>query len=67
MEADQGLSTQRYPFAYDPAEPFVSRLGEWVADVFYDILPESGFEVRDEQILWRTSSNGPMEIKDHYG
>ncbi|MBU5352571.1 ATP-dependent DNA helicase [Paenibacillus barcinonensis] len=51
MEADSGLSTQRYPFAYDPAEPFVSRLGEWVADVFYDILPESGFEVRDEQIF----------------
>ncbi len=51
MEADLGLSTQRYPFAYDPAEPFVSRLGEWVADVFYDILPESGFEVRDEQIF----------------
>lgn len=51
MEADPGLSTQRYPFAYDPAEPFVSRLGEWVADVFYDILPESGFEVRDEQIF----------------
>ncbi|WP_253299033.1 ATP-dependent DNA helicase [Paenibacillus silvae] len=45
------MSTQRYPFAYDPAEPFVSRLGEWVADVFYDILPESGFEVRDEQIF----------------
>ncbi|WP_127545585.1 ATP-dependent DNA helicase [Paenibacillus amylolyticus] len=51
MEADLGLSTQRYPFAYDPAEPFVSRLGEWVADVFYDILPEFGFEVRDEQIF----------------
>ena len=51
MEADPGLTTQRYPFAYDPAEPFVSRLGEWVADVFYDILPESGFEVRDEQIF----------------
>jgi ATP-dependent DNA helicase DinG len=51
MEADPGLSKQRYPFAYDPAEPFVSRLGEWVADVFYDILPESGFEVRDEQIF----------------
>ncbi|QKS56134.1 ATP-dependent DNA helicase [Paenibacillus barcinonensis] len=51
MEADPGLSTQRYPFAYDPAEPFVSRLGEWVADVFYDILPEAGFEVRDEQIF----------------
>nr|WP_154983719.1 ATP-dependent DNA helicase [Paenibacillus xylanexedens] len=51
MEADSGLSTQRYPFAYDPVDPFVSRLGEWVADVFYDILPESGFEVRDEQIF----------------
>jgi ATP-dependent DNA helicase DinG len=41
---------ERYPFAYDPKQSFISQLGEWMADVFYDILPEAGFEVRDEQI-----------------
>ncbi|WP_159887420.1 ATP-dependent DNA helicase [Paenibacillus puerhi] len=40
----------RYPFAYDHSRPFVQQAGEWIADVFYDTLPESGFEVRDEQI-----------------
>lgn len=40
----------RFPFAYDPGQPILQQVGAWVADVFYDILPESGFEVRDEQI-----------------
>ncbi|WP_040951008.1 ATP-dependent DNA helicase [Gorillibacterium massiliense] len=39
-----------YPFDYDKSRPFLQQVGEWVADVFYDILPEAGFEVRDEQI-----------------
>ncbi|WP_068618824.1 ATP-dependent DNA helicase [Paenibacillus tuaregi] len=42
---------ERYPFQYDPSQPFIPQLGEWVADVFYDILPEAGFEIRDEQIF----------------
>ncbi|OXM85666.1 ATP-dependent DNA helicase [Paenibacillus rigui] len=41
---------QRYPFAYEPKQSFVQQVSDWVADVFYEILPESGFEVRDEQI-----------------
>lgn len=41
---------ERYPFSFDSKLPFIPQLGEWVADVFYDILPEAGFEVRDEQI-----------------
>lgn len=41
---------ERYPFAYDPSEPFLSQVSDWVADVFYETLPEAGFEVRDEQI-----------------
>ncbi len=42
---------ERYPFSYLPSQPFTQQLGEWIADVFYDILPEHGFEVRDEQIF----------------
>ncbi|MFD2614235.1 ATP-dependent DNA helicase [Paenibacillus gansuensis] len=40
----------RYPFELKPSEPFVAQVSDWVADVFYEILPEAGFEVRDEQI-----------------
>ncbi|MDF2679229.1 MAG: putative ATP-dependent helicase [Brevibacillus sp.] len=41
---------ERYPFAYDPTQSFISQVSDWVADVFYEILPDAGFEVRDEQI-----------------
>lgn len=41
---------ESYPFAYDPGEPFLRQAADWVADVFYELLPEAGFEVRDEQI-----------------
>ncbi|TFE22753.1 ATP-dependent DNA helicase [Cohnella luojiensis] len=40
----------KYPFEYEHSKPFLQQVGEWVADVFYDVLPEAGFEVRDEQI-----------------
>ncbi|GIP37132.1 ATP-dependent helicase [Paenibacillus sp. J31TS4] len=39
-----------YPFAFDPSRPFLQQASDWIADVFYDILPEAGFEIRDEQI-----------------
>lgn len=39
-----------YPFSFDPKESFVQQVSDWVSDVFYDKLPEFGFEVRDEQI-----------------
>ncbi|MGU3472686.1 ATP-dependent DNA helicase [Paenibacillus sp. D51F] len=39
-----------YPFEFDPTRPFIEQASDWISDVFYDILPEAGFEVRDEQI-----------------
>ncbi|WNS73978.1 ATP-dependent DNA helicase [Bacillus sp. DTU_2020_1000418_1_SI_GHA_SEK_038] len=41
----------RMPFALSKSESFFDKLSEWIGDVFYDILPESGFEMRDEQIF----------------
>ncbi|WP_047985753.1 ATP-dependent DNA helicase [Ornithinibacillus californiensis] len=38
------------PFTVSKAENFFDRLGDYVGDVFYDILPEQGYELRDEQI-----------------
>ncbi|USK42868.1 ATP-dependent DNA helicase [Cytobacillus oceanisediminis] len=41
----------RMPFAVSKSESFYEKLSEWIGDVFYDILPEAGFEIRDEQIF----------------
>ncbi|MGE8204282.1 ATP-dependent DNA helicase [Heyndrickxia sp. NPDC080065] len=38
------------PFAVTKEESFYEKLGEWIGDVFYELLPEKGFELRDEQI-----------------
>lgn len=40
----------RYPFEFDPSRPFIEQASEWIGDVFYELLPEAGFEIRDEQI-----------------
>jgi ATP-dependent DNA helicase DinG len=37
-------------FEYERREDFHEKLVEWIGDIFYDILPEYGYEVRDEQI-----------------
>lgn len=41
----------RMPFAIAKTESFYEKLSEWIGDVFYDILPDAGFEMRDEQIF----------------
>lgn len=38
------------PFTVSKTESFYDKLSEWIGDVFYEILPEAGFELRDEQI-----------------
>ncbi|MBT2656347.1 ATP-dependent DNA helicase [Bacillus sp. ISL-18] len=40
----------RMPFEISKTESFYDKLGEWIGDLFYDVLPEAGFELRDEQI-----------------
>lgn len=42
---------RKEPFEYKNREEFHERLVEWIGDVLYDILPEYGYEVRDEQIF----------------
>ncbi|MDQ0254690.1 ATP-dependent DNA helicase DinG [Evansella vedderi] len=39
------------PFNISKTENFFNQLGEYIGDVFYDILPEKGYELRDEQIF----------------
>jgi ATP-dependent DNA helicase DinG len=40
----------RLPFQISKQDNFFDKLNEWIGDIFYDILPEKGFELRDEQI-----------------
>lgn len=44
-------ASQQLPFAYELHESFFEKLNEWIGDVFYDLLPEAGMELRDEQIF----------------
>ncbi|RDW17422.1 ATP-dependent DNA helicase [Oceanobacillus chungangensis] len=45
------MDTKRsLPFTVSKTENFFDRLGDYIGDVFYEILPEQGFELRDEQI-----------------
>ncbi|MGM9987471.1 MAG: ATP-dependent DNA helicase [Bacillaceae bacterium] len=39
------------PFEIGKSDTFFDKLNEWIGDVFYDTLPEAGFEERDEQIF----------------
>lgn len=41
----------RLPFSISKNENFYVALNRWVGDVLYDIFPEKGFELRDEQIF----------------
>ncbi|KQL53745.1 ATP-dependent helicase [Heyndrickxia shackletonii] len=41
---------QPLPFLLSKTDSFYDRLGDWIGDVFYDLLPEKGYELRDEQI-----------------
>lgn len=42
--------SNRLPFTLTKTESFYDRLNDWIGDVFYDLLPDAGFELRDEQI-----------------
>ncbi len=42
---------RKEPFDYNSREEFEVKLMEWIGDVFYDLLPSYGYEVREEQIF----------------
>lgn len=45
------ITNIKAPFDYQTKEEFQTKLADWIGDVFYDILPEKGYEVREEQIF----------------
>jgi len=38
------------PFAYRGKDGFTAELSQWIGEVFYDVLPTHGYEIREEQI-----------------
>ncbi|KIL48887.1 ATP-dependent helicase [Jeotgalibacillus alimentarius] len=45
------MKSKSLPFPITSNQSFYEALGDWIGDVFYDILPEKGLELRDEQIF----------------
>lgn len=41
---------RKLPFTCNSSKEFKEKLPEWIGDVLYDVLPELGYEERDEQI-----------------
>ncbi|MED4163877.1 ATP-dependent DNA helicase [Halalkalibacterium halodurans] len=39
------------PFPLSKQQQFFDQLGDYIGDVFYEMLPEKGYELRDEQIF----------------
>lgn len=45
------MSTLRkLPFTLEKGEFFKTKSNDWIGDVFYNILPDAGYEIREEQI-----------------
>ncbi|RNF40466.1 ATP-dependent DNA helicase [Planococcus salinus] len=42
---------QPIPFQLSKEKTFFGSLSDWIGDVFYDELPEKGYDVRDEQVF----------------
>ncbi|MFZ5825233.1 MAG: ATP-dependent DNA helicase [Bacillota bacterium] len=40
----------RLPFPAKNETEYKQKLNDWLSDIFYDVLPEHGYEVREEQI-----------------
>lgn len=45
------LFRPKVPFEYLSKDEFPARLTAWIGHVFYDVLPEHGYEIREEQIF----------------
>lgn len=44
------ISWTRLPFRAHSQQEFGQKLNDWLSDIFYEVLPAQGYEVREEQI-----------------
>ncbi|MEI2665647.1 ATP-dependent DNA helicase [Rossellomorea sp. LJF3] len=54
---------RKLPFELTKEQSFYEALSDWVGDVFYDILPEKGFDLRDEQVFMAFQLNQAYKNK----
>ncbi|WP_064091410.1 ATP-dependent DNA helicase [Rossellomorea aquimaris] len=54
---------KKLPFDLTKEQSFYEALSDWVGDVFYDILPEKGFDLRDEQVFMAFQLNQAYKNK----
>ncbi|BCB04480.1 ATP-dependent DNA helicase [Bacillus sp. KH172YL63] len=54
---------RKLPFELSKEQSFYEALSDWVGDVFYDILPEKGFDLRDEQVFMAFQLNQAYKNK----
>ncbi|PFA70082.1 ATP-dependent helicase [Bacillus sp. AFS015802] len=54
---------KKLPFELTKEQSFYEALSDWVGDVFYDLLPEKGFDLRDEQVFMAFQLNQAYKNK----
>jgi ATP-dependent DNA helicase DinG len=54
---------RKLPFELTKEQSFYEALSDWVGDVFYDLLPEKGFDLRDEQVFMAFQLNQAYKNK----
>ncbi|TMU86805.1 ATP-dependent DNA helicase [Bacillus sp. BHET2] len=54
---------RKLPFELTKEQSFYEALSDWVGDVFYDVLPEKGFDLRDEQVFMAFQLNQAYKNK----
>ncbi len=51
MDDETMVSWRPLPFSLDSGEDFKGKSVQWISDVFYERLPNQGYEIREEQIF----------------
>ncbi|CAN7350254.1 ATP-dependent DNA helicase [Rossellomorea sp. LjRoot5] len=54
---------RKLPFELTKEQSFYEALSDWVGDVFYDVLPDKGFDLRDEQVFMAFQLNQAYKNK----
>lgn len=58
---------RQLPFSCQSNKDFGTKLTDWIGEIFYDVLPEQGYEIRDEQIYTSFQiANAIIRRKTHF-
>lgn len=58
---------RQLPFSCQSNKDFETKLSDWIGEVFFELLPERGYEIRDEQIYTSFQiANATIKKKIHF-